>query len=118
MSAHGCELKFELEIRHGAQTAYNHAQAMLACEVDCQTGVAGDLDVADVFEHLARKMDAFVESKQRCLAGIRCNGDDHALKNICRTTHKVVMAIGDRVERTRIHRTRHSSLGQEIACTR
>ena len=60
--AHGRELELELEIGHGAQAAHDHAQAVLAREVDREPRVAGHLDVGDVAQHFARELDALVDA--------------------------------------------------------
>ncbi len=60
--AHIGQLKFEFEIRHGAQAAHDHGQAVLPREVDRQARIAHDLDIGHVGQHAPGHVDPLVRA--------------------------------------------------------
>ncbi len=100
--AHISQLKFEFEVRDGAQAAHDHRQAILPGKIDGQAHIAPYFDVLHIGEHAARHVDPLFEREHRRLVRIGRDGHHQAIEDAGRAPHQIGMAVGDRIESPRI----------------
>ena len=105
------QLHLDLEVADRAQAADDGVGAARPAEVDGQAVERGDLDRVGRRplgrERLADDPDPRLDRQQRRLPRVGEDGHDHALEDGRGPADHVEVAVGDRVERTRIDRDVH-----------
>ena len=80
---------------------------MLAHEIGEQAGESDDLEVLHVGEHLARHVDALLQGEKGALRGAFRDGEDQRVEEGARAAHQLLVAAGERIERSGVDRLDH-----------
>lgn len=99
---HEGHLEFILEVGNSSETSDDDTGIVFLGELDQQAAKGPDLDMGVVLEDLADDLDPLSRGKEGFLFGIFQNGDQNMGKELLSPENDIDMAVGDRVERTRI----------------
>ncbi len=107
ISVHACHLELVFEVRYRAQAAQDDLRLLFADKIHKQAAKTFDLHVAVGLEHLAREAHAFFHREKRVLRLAFGDADDDLIEQGRGAPHQILVAQGDRVKRSRIHRLDH-----------
>jgi hypothetical protein len=102
MPAHVSQLKFEFEVGNGAQAAHDDGEPVLARKIHGETDIALHLDIVHIGEHTPGHVDSLFQREHRRLVGIGGDGHHQPIEDAGRPAHQVGVAVGDRIEGTRV----------------
>ena len=106
---HQRHLELELEVRHGAKAADDDLRAAPLDVIHEQAFEGVHLDVRQTVEDRAGHLHAFGQAEQRRFLRVDEDGDDDPIEQPRTTGNDVDVPVGQRIERSRIHRdSRHT----------